>query len=38
MPAHAYALNRRLGDLAGDVMARRVQFRPDPDMPEDLPA
>ena len=30
---YAYALDRRLGDLAGDVVVRRVRLSPDPDGP-----
>lgn len=29
--AHAYAHDRRLSDLAGDIVARRLRLRPDPD-------
>ncbi len=29
--AYAYAHDRRLGDLARDIVARRVRLRPDPD-------
>jgi hypothetical protein len=33
--AYAYAHDRRLSDLARDIVARRVRLRPDPDLPED---
>ena len=34
--AYAYAHDRRLADLAGDIVARRVRLRPDPGLsPED---
>ena len=36
--AHAYAHDRRLGDLARDVVARRVRLSPDPDETADSPA
>jgi hypothetical protein len=36
--AHAYAHDRRLGDLARDVVARRVRLSPDPDETGDSPA
>jgi hypothetical protein len=29
--AYAYAHDRRLSDLAGDIVARRLRLRPDPD-------
>jgi hypothetical protein len=29
--AHAYANGRRLREVAGDVVARRMRFDPDPD-------
>src|SRR6266702_3256350 len=35
--AHAYAYDRRLGDLARDIVARRVRLSPDLDVPEDFP-
>jgi hypothetical protein len=35
---HAYAHDRRLGDLARDVVARRVGLSPDPDETGDSPA
>jgi ANTAR domain len=33
--AYAYAHDRRLSDLAGDIVARRLRLRPDPDPCED---
>jgi hypothetical protein len=33
--AYAYAHDRRLSDLARDIVARRVRLRPDPDLPGD---
>ena len=33
--AYAYAHERRLSDLAGDIVARRLRLRPDPDPRED---
>ena len=33
--AYAYAHDRRLSDLAGDIVARRLRLRPDPDPRED---
>jgi ANTAR domain len=33
--AYAYAHDRRLSDLARDIVARRVRLRPDSDLPED---
>jgi len=35
--AYAYAHDRRLGDLAGDIVARRVRLRPDPGLSPDSP-
>jgi len=35
--AHAYADDRRLGDLARDIVARRVRLSPDPDETGDSP-
>lgn len=32
MRAHAYAQNRQLGEVAADVVARRLRFDPDPDL------
>jgi hypothetical protein len=29
--AYAYAQDRRLADVAGDIVARRLRLRPDPD-------
>ena len=36
--AHAYAHDRRLGDLARDIVARRVRLSPDPDETGDSPS
>ena len=33
--AYAYAHDRRLSDLARDIVARRLRLRPDPDPRED---
>src|SRR6266852_4678970 len=35
--AYAYAHDRRLGDLARDIVARRVRLRPDPGLSPDSP-
>lgn len=32
MRAHAFAQNRQLGEIAADIVARRLRFDPDPDL------